>query len=422
MPLDTFTATPAIAVAATTSKGYCRARLIAGGVFTLLAVIVTLVYFSRPSVVVLQENTVWSSDTQPLVISQRVIVSPNVTLTIQPGTTVYFRPRAGVSIHGRLVAEGTPARRIRLMRHPDSARLWAGISFADTQQENRLRYVDIEGAGSEGQYVHIQRSNVILDHAHFSGAENIVVDVVDSSLVLRNSVVEGVGNHEVIHSRRTPVGGHFLVESNTFYPNVGYHDIVDVSDCKSPGAIPRFVGNIFLGGGDDGLDIDRSEAHVEGNIFVNFKRKGHKRDSHAISVGAESRVTVTNNLFAYNEHAILSRKGAHVRLLNSTFYGTRYGAVCFNARQSEPGGATIENCIFWDNNVSLLYDDQAIELLVKNSVLPEAARWSDQGNLNVDPKFEDAPNGNFRLQPDSPALGRGASIDPARFPRVPLNR
>ena len=308
------------------------------------------------------------------------------------------------------------------MRHPASARLWAGISFADTQQENHLSYLDIQGAGSEGQYVHIQRSNVTLDHAHFSGAEHIVIDVADSSLILRNSVVEGIGKHEVIHGRRTPVGGHFLVESNTFYPNVGYNDIVDLNDCKSPGAIPQFVGNIFLGGGDDGLDIDRSEAYVEGNIFVNFKLNGHKRVSHAISAGAESRLTVTNNLFVCNEHAILSRKGAYVRLLNNTFYGTRFGAVCFNEHQNKPGGASIENCIFWENNASFLYDDQATELVVKNSVLPEAARWCDQGNLDVDPKFEDAPNGNFHLQQDSLALGRGASIDPARFPRVPLNR
>jgi len=410
--------TSEVEATAATPKGYSRYLIIAGGVIALLAVIFSMMRLSRPSSLVLQEDTVWSSAEQPLVISHQVIVPSGVTLTIRPGMTAYFRPRAGLSIRGRLLVEGTVAGRISLKRHPASARLWAGISFADSQQENQLQHVDIEGAGSEGQYIHIQRSNVILDHARFSGAEQTVIDIADSSLILRNSIVEGVGKHAVIHGRRTPVGGHFIVESNTFHPNVGYNDIVDLNECKSPGAIPQFIGNTFLGGGDDGLDIDRSEAYVEGNIFVNFKQEGHNKVSHAISAGTTSRVTVTNNLFAFNEHAILSRKGAHVRMLNNTFYGTRHGVVCFNERQSEPGGVTIENCIFLKNNLSFLYDGQATELVVKNSVLPEADRWPDQGNLNVDPKFEDAANGNFRLQQNSPALGRGAAIDSARFSRV----
>jgi hypothetical protein len=365
-----------------------RRVLIAIGLLALAAsgvMIGILIYQAPPSQVVLQQDTTWSSAAdQALIISNRVVVPTGVTLKVEPGSTVLFRPRAGLWIRGRLVAEGTEQLRIRLACEREPFYLWAGIIFEDSQQDNRLANIDIESAGSEGQYVRLLRSRVTIERARFFGAHRNVIESVDSSLVLRGSRIDAIGPNEALRVLRTPVGGEVLVESNKFYPTFGYNDVVDVSDCRSPGAIPRFIGNTFLGGGDDGLDIDNSEAYVEGNIIVYFNLSGHKKHANGISAGPKSRVVVTNNLFAFNDQGVAPIHGAHVRLLNNTFYRNREAAVAFKERASSPGGAVIENCIFRENRSSFRHADLATELIVSNCVLPEADLWPGQGNQNAE--------------------------------------
>ena len=353
--------------------------LIVAGLLAVVAGGGILIHRMPPSELDLKQDTIWSSS----IISNRVVVPAGVTLTIQPGATVLFRPRAGLLIRGRLVAEGMDTQRIRMAREREPFYLWAGLAFEDSQQDNRLVNVDIEAAGSEGHYVRLLRSRVMIERARFFGAQNNVIVAEDSSLVLRGSLVDAVGAHEVLRVWRTPAGGEFLVASNTFYPNFGYNDIVDLTDCRSPGAVPRFIGNTFLGGGDDGLDIDNSEAYIEGNTFIHFNLKGHKKYSDAISAARQSRLVVTNNLFACNDQAVAAMGGAHARLLNNTFFRNRDAAVVFKERANTPGGAVIENCLFRENGASFAFAELATELIVSNSILPEADRWPGQGNASV---------------------------------------
>ena len=58
--------------------------------------------------------------------------------------------------------------------------------------------------------------------------------------------------------------------NNKFNKTTGGADVIDVSGGKRPSAILEIYDNQFLGGNDDGLDLDGMDAHIEGNDFSGF--------------------------------------------------------------------------------------------------------------------------------------------------------
>ena len=73
--------------------------------------------------------------------------------------------------------------------------------------------------------------------------------------------VRGVGIHE---------GGELFFERCQFGRSTGGNDVMDISGGKRPGPILELYYNVFLGGNDDGLDLDGMDAHIEGNTFSGF--------------------------------------------------------------------------------------------------------------------------------------------------------
>ncbi|OJW71655.1 MAG: hypothetical protein BGO59_27190 [Spirosoma sp. 48-14] len=85
---------------------------------------------------------------------------------------------------------------------------------------------------------------------------------------------------------------------------------------------------------------------------------------------------------------------------------------------------TLMNCIIWENSAPDSFSSilSATYSLIQNG-------YSGIGNLNSDPLFVDPANGNFRLQPSSPAINAGSPditdllpTDIAGNPRVQGNR
>ena len=60
----------------------------------------------------INEDTTWTEDRSPYVVDGTVTVPAGVTLTVEPGAIVKFRPYAGLSISGSLVAQGSAAQPI----------------------------------------------------------------------------------------------------------------------------------------------------------------------------------------------------------------------------------------------------------------------------------------------------------------------
>ena len=118
-----------------------------------------------------------------------------------------------------------------------------------------------------------------------------------------------------------------ILEGNIFDKGTSSDDIIDFLGSDRPGPVFQVLNNIFLGGNDDGLDLDGTDAHVEGNIFTGFHLSTSRpTTSNAIATGLpqtgetnRTQITVVRNLFYDNDHAMLLKEDAFGTMVNNVF-------------------------------------------------------------------------------------------------------
>ena len=216
----------------------------------------------------LAANTTLDAARSPWVVTGDVTVPAGVTLTIQPGVTVLFASGAGIDVAGRLVAEGTAAKRIVMTRQAATG-TWDGLQFNSTQQDNRVAYVDMSFGDGRNRTIGVNTSRLTVDHATWSGTQKTVIEVQNPSVKITNSVFPPISGSETLHgtSQSSPF---LIIEGCTFGVNTSGNDVIDIG--PAAGTLPpvQLRRNIFLGGGDDGIDLDGIDALLEENVFTNF--------------------------------------------------------------------------------------------------------------------------------------------------------
>ena len=96
---------------------------------------------------------------KPYIVFDSLIVAPQATLTIEPGTMLLFHDKATLDIRGRIVAVGEPGKMIQMRGDrlddvlPDVvydilAGQWGGVRIAPESFENRIEYVDMRSTTS----------------------------------------------------------------------------------------------------------------------------------------------------------------------------------------------------------------------------------------------------------------------------------
>jgi hypothetical protein len=359
-------------------------------------------------------STTWTAAAGPYVVSANVTVPVGVTLTIEPGTSVYFAQGTSLTINGRLLAEGTTSRRIQFTRAPGTTITWGGIRFNNSTLENRITHADIEFAATADAIV-ATGSTILIDDVVFSGTTRTVIEMSNSSALIRNSVFPSIIDNETIHGIGMPASGYVIIEGNYFDGTTGLSDVIHFTGGKRPGPILQVLDNIFSGGSDDGVDLDGSDAHIEGNVFQNIHRDAPRASaSHAIATDNGSEITVARNVFHDNDHAVLLQRGAFLTAHNNTIVGSTVAAISFEEtnRNLMPGrGAYLDGNILWGNAALFrhLYfntpGETNTDLTVNRSIM-QGTNYPGVGNLNLNPLFVDDVN-DFHLRPGSPAIGTG---------------
>lgn len=104
---------------------------------------------------VASDTTLESS--KPLVVYGMMTVGEGATLTIAPGTTVYFHGDAGLDVKGRLVCNGTADKNIVLrgdrldrmfdyLPYDNVSGQWQGVRLRGQSYDNEISYTDIHGS------------------------------------------------------------------------------------------------------------------------------------------------------------------------------------------------------------------------------------------------------------------------------------
>jgi hypothetical protein len=372
----------------------------------------------------IQVDTVLQAASGPWHVTGPVSVSNGATLRIERGTTLFFEPTAGITIKqgGRLLAEGSAYQHIRFTRLPGSAAPWFGIKFDHTLEDNRLSYADIEYGDDQGESVNVQFSRILIDHVTWSGTNTRILTVDHPTATIRDSVFPSIDSTEPIHGMGLSEGESLVFERCTFGSATGYNDIIDFTGGRKPGPILQVYDSLFLGGSDDALDLDGTDAYIEGTVFTNFHHvSSSDSSSNAIATGSNagysSQIDAVRNVFIGNDHAVLLKEDCFLHAQNNTFVDSTLAAINFGEPERNPPrtpgkGAYLANSIFW-NNAAIFEDyfEEPLpeygpeEVVVDYSLIP--AQWHDlgQGDIDADPLFVNPYD--WRLQSISAARGAG---------------
>ena len=106
--------------------------------------------------VIVSKDSTFRTD-KPVVIYGGITVKEGATLTLQPGTTLYFHQDAGIKVYGSLKAEGTSEKNVTLrgdridnmfdyLPYDRLPGQWQGIDILEDSYNNSLNFVDLHGA------------------------------------------------------------------------------------------------------------------------------------------------------------------------------------------------------------------------------------------------------------------------------------
>ncbi len=364
-------------------------------------------------------DTILDAASGPWYVASNLTIPSGYALTIEPGATVYFNQDVLLTVNGRLVAEGAPGQRIHLTLDPaGAATRWNGIRIENTLEESRMCYLDMDYGDGQGESIYVRYAKLLVDNMTWGGTERTCIEMYHPSVIVRNSTLHG--GTEVLHGEYIEGEEYLIVEGNLFEYNYSGDDVIDFLGAERPGPVLQILNNVFMGGGDDGIDLDGTDAHIEGNLFMNIhKNTSRTTTSNAIATGLpqtgednRTDITVVRNIFFNCDHGILLKEEAFATVINNTFVEMSLAAMQFNevggTSVHGPGrGAYIDSNIFWHCGELFKHLDQALEgATVNRSILPAAFHYLGQDDIDTNPLFVD-PNDDLHVRSVSPATGTG---------------
>lgn len=390
---------------------------------------IEIVYDDQASAVIsgtLTENTVLDAASSPWHVTGTITIPEGITLTIEPGTVLFFYSSAGITVHGQILADGSEQDHIAMIPKPGNSR-WQGLRFEDTLAENVLSYVDMDYGDGQGDSILIDHARVYINHITFTSTNNstALMELTHPYAVIRYAVFPPISGREPLHGNGLSGDEYLIFDNCTFGSTTGYNDIIDFTGGKRPGPIIQMYNNFFPGGGDDALDFDDTDGHVEGNVFLAFvggyDGNADHTTSNAVATDFGSDVVIARNLFIGGDHHVLLKNDVSIKAQNNTFIGATMASINFGepGRGVDPGaGAYLENNIFLDNTGIFfnIFDNPEYPGYgpdpmpsIFNTLVPSQWHYLGENNIDDDPLFTDPAESDYSLQPGSPAIGTGTN-------------
>jgi hypothetical protein len=164
------------------------------------------------------KTTTWTKE-KPYLVYNYAFVDSNATLTIEPGTKIYFHKDAGLYVKGKVVAKGTVDNPIILHSdrleeaYADVPDQWNGVLLYSGSKENEFTNVEIKNANiglqvgnieNEG-YSSVNLSNVKIQNMAYAGIFSMKSDIHADNCLITNCGFYAVallvgGNYEFFHS------------------------------------------------------------------------------------------------------------------------------------------------------------------------------------------------------------------------------
>lgn len=345
-----------------------------------------------------------------------------MTLTIEAGVRVEFSDGTGVEVdEGRLLALGSESAPIIFGRSAAASHRWDGIRLIDTLEDNRLEHFSMEYGDDTGESILVDHARITIRNGAWPTTQVTMIEMDHPSVLIEDSAIPGISGGEVVHGEDLVSPGYLILRRNTFGKASNGGDVIDFTGAEAPGPVLQIIDNLFMGGDDDGLDLDGTDAFVSGNVFMDFRKdpaNTRATTSNAVATGLpqsgapnRTRVMMVRNLFLNCDHAVLLKEEAFLTAVNNTFVGMQKAVIQFDetggtAVQGPGKGATLDGNIFWDYPQMFKHLIAETELTVDRSLIAPAFHDLGTGNLHGDPGFL-IVDGAYTLGLGSPAIGTG---------------
>lgn len=169
------------------------------------------------------------TDERPIVVYGRLTVDAAATLTLAPGTTLFFHGDAGMDVYGRLVCDGTAAKNVTLrgdrldrmftyLPYDGLGGQWQGVVIHEGSYDNVLRYTDLHGAmhGIQLTSDDPSRLSLTLDAATVHNCQGHGLKTVNAQVLINNTQMSNTLG-DCLHAE----GGRLMINNSTlaqFYP------------------------------------------------------------------------------------------------------------------------------------------------------------------------------------------------------------
>jgi hypothetical protein len=394
----------------------------------------------------LASDEVWTPQGGPYNITASLTIPAGRTLTIQPGTTVYLGSNINLDVAdgGKIMAEGTQYQQIRFASVPGSGTSWGGLTIHGSvgSPETRIAYAFFEG--NNNICIHTVGATLYLDHVYFGTTTRQYVSLDSSSFLISHCVFpKTTAAFEPMHgSGGIKTGGRGILRDSYIDGTSGYNDHFDFTggnrDLNEP--IIELYNNVFINASDDILDLDGTDAWIEGNIFMHCHRNNSPDSSSAISGGSNgtdtSQVTIIGNLFYDCDNAATAKQGNFFTMINNTIVrttktgGQEFDSGVVNVRDTTPDITTFAAGFYLEGNIIVdaeqlvrNYDSAQTTVTFNNNILPLVWTGPGSGNVVANPVLKHIPDLSetnftsweqtqvmwdwFSLQPGSAARGTG---------------
>lgn len=354
----------------------------------------------------LHSDEQWILENSPYDINSHLTIEENVSVKIDAGVTIRLGAGVNVIINGRLEVSGTSDKPVNIRPLLETER-WGAVTIEGPGSGRFEHTLFRRGSDAGSNRVGMLNAyrcagDVVIESCTFEAwpddFNHKATHAIDSRRMDIRHCWFGEGVNEAVHGFGTPV----LVEYCTFAQRRGYSDAIDVGEIQKPGPVPIIRYNVILGSDDDGIDLDRCDAYVEGNLVMNCRGGDH--DPIGISGDKDARPVLVNNVIVNCENGIGFKNGADITVVNNTIVNCDRGIWL----HQNPAHALVINSIIWgrDDQTSIRLEPGST-IDVSYSVVKSTEPFPGEGNLNSSPQFAVPLNHNYHLLPISPAIDAG---------------
>lgn len=355
----------------------------------------------------IESDTRLTIDCSPYLVTEDLMVSEQVILSVDPGVELHFTEGTDLLINGGLSVEGTEAEPVIFSAAPRTE-AWGGVIFRNSKDTSRVNWLELSSA-SKGDHPIYENAAISAFHAIVE-LDHVTIDDVYSNPILgyysdiqlQNSYLHSAVTGDLINIKY----GKGLVYNCEFRGNKQVDtDAIDYDDVES-GVIRNNRIYDFLGFNSDGIDLGEGskDIMVDSNFIYNCTDK-------AISVGQESTVIVEHNIIVNCNQGVAVKDLSTAEINRNTFYNVAVPIACFEKTVGLGGGfGTASNCILSNSPIAAYLEDEHSQLILKDVFSDTDTLLMGQG-LNGHPRFISPTYFDFSLQPNSDAKDVGIDED-----------